>query len=267
MPGPEHWKAMHRVVGHLKSFSEYSMVYRAPEELRAVCLSDSGYANCTETRRSVGGGIDTVGGMFTGASSKKKQPVVSLSSAEAELIAYSDRCQAARFIQQLLGELLGEELTAIVLEDNQGCIHLVKNQKTGTRTKHLDVRWLFCRDFYIDGKILPVFVRSEENYSDGCTKNQPEKLFTEHDMILRHGFIPYRREDVESALETEMANTERATIRRRKDWEHPDRRDYNSIMEITPISHAQTRDHTPGQEHQEHLWFPGDPHEISLGDR
>jgi len=71
---------------------------------------------------------------------------------------------------------------------------------------------------------------------------------------------------VESALETEMANTERA-IRRRKDFETPDRRDYNSIMETTPISHAQTRAHTPGHEHQEHLWFPGDPHDINLGDR
>ena len=208
MPGPDHWKAMSRVVGHLKSFEKYEMVYRAPEELRAISLSDSGYAACPETRRSVGGGVDTLGGMFIGATSKK-QPVVSLSSAEAELIAYSDRCQAARFGQQLLGELLGTEMTAVVLEDNQGCIHLVKNQKTSTRTKHLDVRWLFCRDFYIAGKVLPVFVRSEENYADGCTKNQPEKLFANHDTVLRNGFIPYRREDVALALQTERANTER----------------------------------------------------------
>ena len=125
------------------------------------------------------------------------------------MIAYSERCQAARFAQQLLGEILGEELTAVVFEDNQGCIHLVKNQKTSTRTKHLDVRWLFCRDFYINGKILPVFVRSEENYADGCTKNQGEKLFANHDSVLRGGFIPYRREDVETALATERSNTER----------------------------------------------------------
>ena len=211
MPGPEHWKAMTRVVGHLKSFPKYEMIYRAPEELRAISLSDSGYAACPETRRSIGGGVDTLGGMFIGATSKK-QPVVSLSSAEAELIAYSDRCQAARFGQQLLGELLGTEMTAIVFEDNQGCIHLVKNQKTSTRTKHLDVRWLFCRDFYIAGKVLPVFVRSEENYADGCTKNQPEKLFANHDTVLRNGYIPYRREDVETALATETGNTERAPV-------------------------------------------------------
>jgi hypothetical protein len=134
---------------------------------------------------------------------------LSLSSAEAELIAYSERCQAARFAQQLLGEILGKEQTAVVLEDNQGCIHLVKNQKTSTRTKHLDVRWLFCRDFYINGKILPVFVRTEENYADGCTKNQGEKLFAKHDSVLRGGIIPYRREDVEKALAMETSNTER----------------------------------------------------------
>ena len=60
-----------------------------------------------------------------------------------------------------------------------------------------------------------------------------------------------------------MANTERA-VRRRKYFDVPTERDYNSIMEKTPIVHAQTRAHTPGQEHQEHLWFPGDPHAISF---
>jgi hypothetical protein len=174
-------------------------------------LSDSGYAACPETRRSIGGGVDRLGGMSIGATSKK-QPVVSLSSAEAELIAYSDRCQAAQFGQQLLGELLGSEMTAIVFEDNQGCIRLVKNQKTSTRTKHLDVRWLFCRDFYFAGKILPVFVRSEENYADGCTKNQPEKLFANLDTVLQNGYIPCRREDVETALATETGNTERTPV-------------------------------------------------------
>ena len=117
------------------------MVFCAPpEELRVISLLDSGYASCVKTRGSVGGGIDTLGGMFIGASSKK-QPVVSLSSTEAELIAYSERCQAGRFAQQLLGEILQQqELTTVMFEDNQGRIHdLVKNQKTSTRTNHLDV--------------------------------------------------------------------------------------------------------------------------------
>ena len=42
------------------------------------------------------------------------------------------------------------------------------------------------------------------------TKNQSEKLFTEHEQVLMNGILPYRREDVEEALRSEESNTERA---------------------------------------------------------
>jgi hypothetical protein len=208
-PGDEHWKALGRTVGYLKAHGRYQFELRAPEELRGIHIRDANYATCEETRRSISGGVDTLGGTIVGWSSKK-QPVVSLSSAESELISYTEGCQSARFMQQLLGEIIGEEPTAIIFEDNIGCIFLIKNQKTSTRTKHLDVRHLFGRDLYIRNQVLPVFVRSEENISDGMTKNQSEKLFTEHEQVLMNGILPYRREDVEEALRSEESNTERA---------------------------------------------------------
>jgi hypothetical protein len=82
-------------------------------------------------------------------------------------------------------------------------------------------------------------------------------------MVLRNGFIPYRREDVEFALETEMANTERA-IRPRQDLDPAARRD-DSIMERTKIR-AQTRTRSHGQEQNQQLWFPGDPLAIDVED-
>jgi hypothetical protein len=72
----------------------------------------------------------------------------------------------------------------------------------------MDVRHLFARDFYASGKILPKFGKSEDNIADGCTKNQPEKLSTEHEKVLLNGILPYRREDVEQEIETEKLNSE-----------------------------------------------------------
>ena len=166
-----------------------------------------------------------MGGTIVGFSSKK-QSVVSLSSAEAELISYVEGCQSARFIQQFLGEMIGYEPTAVIMEDNLGCIYLIKNQKTSSRTKHLAVRHLFGRDLYIENKVIPAFVRSEENISDGLTKNQPAQLFVEHEKVLLNGILPYRREDVETALHVERNNTERRTdrdsIREYSRHDHPD---------------------------------------------
>ena len=59
--------------------------------------------------------------------------------------------------------------------------------------------------------VLPTFVRSEENISDGLTKNQPVQLFVEHENVLLNGMLPYRREDVEETLELEASNNERRT--------------------------------------------------------
>ena len=112
-------------------------------------------------------------------------------------------------MQQLLNEIIGYEPTAVIFEDNLGCIFLIKNQKTSSRTKHLAVRHLFGRDLYIENKILPAFVRSEENISDGLTKNQAQQLFTEHENVMMNGIMPYRREDVEELLKVESRNTER----------------------------------------------------------
>jgi hypothetical protein len=55
-------------------------------------------------------------------------------------------------------------------------------------------------------KAVPYFVRSAENYSDGMTKNLPDKLYKEHLSVLTEGRLPYRREDVRKAIELIESN-------------------------------------------------------------
>ena len=205
MPNEEHWKALGRLVGYLKTQEEWKLILRSPEELRGVHICDANYAQCEESRRSVTGGIDTLGGTILGWQSKK-QPIVSLSSCESELISYTERAQNARFIQQLLAELIGTEPTAVIFEDNAGCIYLIRNQKTGSRTKHIAVRYLYGRELFQNGHAVPYFVRSEDNVSDGLTKNQPEKLFSVHHEILMNGHLPFCREDVRAAIKSMEAS-------------------------------------------------------------
>jgi hypothetical protein len=123
-PSEEHWKALGRLVGYLKGKNEFKLILRAPEELRGIHLCDSNYARCEETRRSVSGGIDTLGGCLLDWSSKKQQ-IVALSTCEAALISYTERTQSARFTQMLMRELTGYEPTAVIFEDNAGCIFLI----------------------------------------------------------------------------------------------------------------------------------------------
>jgi hypothetical protein len=78
-PGEEHWKSVGRLGGYLKSKETVTLTMRSPEELRCISLCDSNYAQCEETRRSISGGLDTLGRcLFDWLS--KKQPIVGIST-------------------------------------------------------------------------------------------------------------------------------------------------------------------------------------------
>ena len=143
-----------------------------------------------DNRRSVTGLITTIGGMVTNWISKT-QPIVTLSSTEAEYVALSVSAQDVKFQHMLLTEMCPDKPppTARIHEDNTGAIFLSKNKQVGGRTKHIDVRHHFIRDL-IHMKILEVvFVRSEENVADILTKHVSEILFKKHAEKLLAGHV------------------------------------------------------------------------------
>ena len=198
-PGAEHWKALERCIGYLTHLDKemQGLIFRRPKKIQSISFADrSDYAKCEETRRSISGMINTLGGMLTNWRSGK-QIIVSLSSSEAEYIAYCICCQEALYMYYLLTELLWWKIpTGLIYEDNQGCIFLIKNQTIGQRTKHIDVRYHFSREKFEAGLVEPRFCRSEDQYADGMTKNQPDALFRKHRDKIRKGNLESQREDV-----------------------------------------------------------------------
>ena len=100
---------------------------------------DSDWAGCTESRKSTSGFVFSVGGCTVSWSSKK-QPVVALSSTEAEYIALCRAAQEVVWLRCLLSDV-GFPLSdaTVVREDNQGAIGLAKNPQDHPRAKHIDV--------------------------------------------------------------------------------------------------------------------------------
>ena len=54
--------------------------------------------------------------------------------------------------------------------DNQGSIHLVKNPVVNKRSKHIDIKFHFIREKYINNIIDIVHVESGKNIADVMTK-------------------------------------------------------------------------------------------------
>ena len=109
------------------------------------------------------------------------QKSVTLSSTEAEYVAASEIVIEILFIKSML-EFFGKKVSTPikVKVDNVGAIYLTKKATTSNRTKHVDTRYHFIREYVEKGVVVIEFVRSEENTADIMTKNLNEEIYWRH---------------------------------------------------------------------------------------
>ena len=106
---------------------------------------------------------------------------VVLSTTEADYMALSEVAKELKFIVQLLQTInITLELPITVHVDNVGAIWLSNNRNTGDRTKHIDIRTAFVKEYQEDGKLIIKFVKSEDNEADIFTKNTSSTIFRRH---------------------------------------------------------------------------------------
>lgn len=145
-----------------------------------VVYTDSDYASDPVSRRSVSGYIIYVHGVPICWKSKAQQSVT-LSSTEAEWVALSEAIKEVIFLINLLGSMrIIVQLPVIVRVDNVGAIFMSENLTTTSRTKHIDIRSKYVREYVEDGVIKIIFVKSEDNDSDLLTKNLGSELHHKH---------------------------------------------------------------------------------------
>jgi hypothetical protein len=68
----------------------------------------------------------------------------------------------------------------VVRVDNVGAIFMSESHSTTGKTKHTDIRYSFVRQYVDEGFLKIIFVKSEDNLSDGYTKNTSIKVYERH---------------------------------------------------------------------------------------
>ena len=103
--------------------------------------------------------------------SSKKQPIVALSSTEAEYVAQTHAAKELIWLCTILSELNStfEEPTTLNC-DNQGAIALAKDNKFHARTKHIDIRYHYIREAVENSDINMQYIPTNENIADIFTK-------------------------------------------------------------------------------------------------
>jgi hypothetical protein len=137
----EHWEAAIRVLRYLKGTRSHALVLGRRNALTLSGYSDSDYANCVDTSRSIRGYCFTLSsGMISWSS--KKQPTVADSSCYAEYIALHDALHEVVFLRQLLKGLHSLPPGATTLYcDNNAMSRLTEDHVWHSHTKHIRVTY------------------------------------------------------------------------------------------------------------------------------
>jgi hypothetical protein len=169
-PGRMHWNALKRLIGYLHHTRHYRLVLGGKSPISLGAMTDSDFAACPDSRRSVSGYVHTLGSGAVSWSSRK-QELVTTSTTEAEYVAMCNATKETMWLRQLLSEIgFAQTGPTLTLADNQGAIILSEDQANHERTKAIDVKFHYTREHVLLGDTRFRYVRSCDNVADIFTK-------------------------------------------------------------------------------------------------
>jgi hypothetical protein len=176
-PRVSHREAAIRTLRYAKSTRNLAMTYEGYGDLILTGYSDSDYAKCLETRRSMSGYVFTLhGGAVAWKAQLQRTPA--LSTAEAEYMALCEASKEAIWLQNFLQSVLQRNETkptpVIIKEDNKAAIDIANNPVDHQRTKHIDVRYHFTREKVKEGILMLEHCSTHQMLADLLTKPLPK---------------------------------------------------------------------------------------------
>jgi hypothetical protein len=191
-PNSQCWAALKRLIRYLKGTRTKSIIYNA--QLNPGITNDNKCHIKGYTDSDWAGDISTCklisGYLFLGAGApivwgSNKQPIVALSTCEAEYVTASDAARKATWLRNLLAEIdpFGAPATSLpqlyepnyifpmlMAMDNQGAIALAILGSQNRRTRHINVRYHYIRECIKSGTITPHYTPISKILADGFIK-------------------------------------------------------------------------------------------------
>ncbi len=156
-----------RVLKYLWHTRELFLVYHKYEKLNLQTFVDADWANCPTSRKSISGICCFLSNNLI-AWKSRKQSIVTLSSSDAEIIALCEGTCETLSIKNILNEFSDEDVNIEMFEDNANCIYFAYG--CTKKSKHLEIKYYFIRDYVRRGIIRILSVPSSEQVADIMTK-------------------------------------------------------------------------------------------------
>jgi len=150
-PRTSHMMAREHTLRYLNGNARQGILLNANGPLLLQAFSDSDWASCPITRRSITGYMVLLGSSPISWKSKK-QSTVSKSSVEAEYRAMSQAAAEVTWLVRLLSELGISQTHPVTLHcDNKSALQIAKNLVFHECTKHIDIDCHFTREKVLEG--------------------------------------------------------------------------------------------------------------------
>ncbi|XP_019160106.1 PREDICTED: uncharacterized protein LOC109156725 [Ipomoea nil] len=162
--------AAHRVLRYLKKSPGKGLFYHKNSQLKLQGFSDSDWANCSDTRKSITGYCVYLGPNLISWRTKK-QVTVSKSSSEAEYRALASTVCEIQWLYYLLTDLqVNFDDPATLFCDNRSAIAIGENHVFHERTKHIEIDCHIVKQKVNEGLVKLLPIPSRQQVADGFTK-------------------------------------------------------------------------------------------------
>ncbi len=205
-PHEEHYLALKNIARYLRRTKEWGITYwrtspvnslphvphvgpprddslpTFPEHgpFQLAALVDAAYANDLITRKSVTGLVFMLAGGAI-AYKSKLQPIVAVSSTEAELYGAVHAAKLALYFRSILHELgYTQEDPTLMYEDNQAVINIVQNERPTSNLRHVDIQHFAIQQWRADKAIELRYIDTKINSADSGTKGLSWPLHHRH---------------------------------------------------------------------------------------
>ena len=164
-----HAAQLKRVLRYIKGTEDLQLTLTGVELDEILVYVDSSFGGDTETRRSISGfGIWT--NQCLAVWQTKRQPFVTLSTTESELVALCLASQQALALRNFIEEVLQRRLTVCIMEDNLPCIKIIENNTGLKRTRHMALRFQWIQEKIEKGEFIIKHCPSKKMIADIFTK-------------------------------------------------------------------------------------------------
>lgn len=171
-PGITHWMAAKHVLRYLAGTPDLGLTYTRPSTIPTIVgFSDSDWAACRFSRRSICGFVFVIcGGAISWRA--KKQTSVASSSTEAEYCGLLDAGKETLWFRRVHASLIStaDSSPTILHCDNQAAIALTKSGAFRANTKHVEAHYHWIRDQVASRKIDIPYCSTSDMAADMFTK-------------------------------------------------------------------------------------------------